>query len=187
MEINTEYPRPYILCQPQILKPMHGLNPRSILGEEWWNEIRQKVYKATDYHCSACGCHKSEAEEHQWLEAHECYEIDCASYTYICNELVALCHYCHNFIHLGRLERLMNSGKITNKKYSNILIHGQRILANNGINKNKYLHELYGNYVKAFQVDNDPELWNKWKLLLENKIYYSKFSNYQEWKNFYNN
>ncbi len=45
------------------------------MGQTKWNKIRQDVYRSTDYHCIACGVHKSEAKWPDRLEAHECYTI----------------------------------------------------------------------------------------------------------------
>src|SRR5678815_897106 len=68
--------RPEILLQQQIPQPMHGVAPRTVLGDKWWNAERTAAYKSTAFHCLACGVHKSCAEYHKWLEAHEQYEID---------------------------------------------------------------------------------------------------------------
>src|SRR6185295_5669264 len=60
--------KPEILCHPHIPKPLHGVAPREIMGDDWWNSERQLVYASTDYHCAACGIHKSQAKKHEWLE-----------------------------------------------------------------------------------------------------------------------
>ena len=68
--------KPKILAHPNIPKPLHGISPRTIMGDDWWNKTRQEVYKKYDYHCIACGVAKEDAKKHQWLEAHEFWNIN---------------------------------------------------------------------------------------------------------------
>lgn len=42
-------PRPEILSSPNIPKPLHGVNPRSIMGQDAWNVMRQEVYASTEF------------------------------------------------------------------------------------------------------------------------------------------
>jgi hypothetical protein len=174
MIIKSDYPRPELLCQAQIVKPLHGVNPRTILGDVWWDDVRQRAYKATNYHCAACGVKKSEAKEHQWLEAHECYSIDYKNYTYIFEEVVALCHYCHNFIHAGRLEMLFSAGKINADLYYSIWEHGDSILYKAKLDKHNILKEECKDFQLELDVEN-PKIWKKWKMIIEGKSYKSKF------------
>lgn len=69
-------PSPGILLQPNIPKPLHGLNPRSVLGKDWWDWQRHEAYKKFGFRCWACGVHQWRAEYHRWLEGHESYRID---------------------------------------------------------------------------------------------------------------
>ena len=94
---------PWLLFHPNIPKPLHGLAPRIILGETWWQTTKKEAKAKLNQHCWACGIHKSSSKYHQWLEAHECYSINYGlgrvEYVGTC----ALCHACHNYIHDGRM------------------------------------------------------------------------------------
>src|SRR6267142_5141081 len=115
--------RPEILLSANTVQPLHGVVPRLIPGQEWWNRTRQEAYLSTDYHCVACGVSKWEAKEHKWLEGHEVYKTNYRRGRMIYVETVPLCHYCHNFIHNGRLETLCNRGKVSKTKYDAVMEH----------------------------------------------------------------
>lgn len=36
--------KPEILCQPNVPTPLHGMAPRVVFGESWWNMKRQAAY-----------------------------------------------------------------------------------------------------------------------------------------------
>ena len=188
--------KPEILCQPHIPKPMHGLSPRTIMGQEWWDEERQRVYASSDYHCVACGVPKQEAKGHRWLEAHEYWKIDYR--TGICEiiSIEPLCHYCHNFIHSGRLFIIMHTEK-SRKEVIEILEHGFKVLSRNKLKCFPYTFDLakqlkcrtFG--VKAYQIleklprEMSDVKWNDWKLAWKGKEYKSKFKSFEEWRKFY--
>ena len=121
---EPKFIRPEILLHPNVPKPLHHVNPRSILGKEWWDVQRQKAYKENNYCCWACGIHKSEAKYHQWLEGHEHYDINYETGCVKLKEIVALCHSCHNSIHTGRMQLLRKRKEISKEKHLNLsLIH----------------------------------------------------------------
>lgn len=164
--------RPEILLHSNIPKPLHGLNPRTLKGKEWWDKQRAKAYKKSNYHCIACGVHKTEAAIHQWLEAHECYEIDYKKGTATFTEIVALCHSCHNFIHSGRLDSLFGQWKITRKVYAAIKKHGKAVIKRAKL--------------KPINITSDTVIeWSQWRLIIGKKQYKSKFRSYEEWEEFY--
>ncbi len=124
--------QPEILSHPNIPKPLHEVNPRSIMGEAEWDKVRQEAYASTDYHCIACGIHKTQAKGPKWLEAHEFYKMDYTNGRVEVEKIIPLCHYCHNFIHSGRLSMIIDKEK-DEEEVADILKHGFRILSANGL------------------------------------------------------
>jgi hypothetical protein len=199
---NNRFPRPELLLHPNIPKPLHGINPRTILGQKWWNARRQLAYAEQDYHCWACGVHKTSAKYHQWLEAHEVYNIDYSTGRVEMEDICALCHSCHQYIHDGRMQKLLEQGKLSFEKYLDILAHGERIVK-------AYLRKVAVNYrgeawkqpfeaTMPFQ-DTFPNVsvpglprpvqssaeWQEWHLVVEGQEYYTRFSDIQEWADYY--
>ncbi|MDV3002453.1 MAG: hypothetical protein N5P05_004108 (plasmid) [Chroococcopsis gigantea SAG 12.99] len=199
---SPNFPRPELLLHPNIPKPLHGVNPRTILGRKWWDEQRKIAYARYDDLCWACGIHKTEAKYHQWLEAHEVYKIDYSTGKVEMVEICALCHSCHQYIHDGRMQKLFNHGQFSFQKYIDILSRGEKIIK-------RYLTEVAINYkgeawkkpleeTLPFQetfpdiiVPNVPEVvnsspqWHEWYLLLEGQEYYSRFVDVKEWADYY--
>lgn len=199
---NTEFPRPELLLHPNIPKPLHGLNPRTILGQKWWDIQRQIAYAKHNYHCWACGVHKSKAKYHKWLEAHEVYNIDYNTGRVEMTEISALCHSCHQYIHARRMLRLFEQNKVTFEKYIDILSHGEQLIRS-------YLTQVAINYQgenwkKPFEPtlpfqDTFPDVivpglprpsvnvadWNEWYLVINGQKYYSRFTDIHEWSDYY--
>jgi len=162
--------KPYLLLHPPIPKPLHGVNPRSVKGKTWWDEKRFAAQAKNNYHCWACGIHKSEAAFHKWLEGHESYIVDYSTGQMVLEEIVSLCHSCHNYIHSGLLKVKLNKGEIDFNKYNYIIERGNQIV--------KPLPEF------KFPTEICEE-WSAWHLEIEGKKHFSKFKNEQEWSNYY--
>ena len=191
MKRNYEYTiNPVILQHPNIPKPLHGVNPRTIFGEEWWNKTRKDAYASNNYHCFACGVHKSQAKKYKWLEAHEFWDIN--EHTGICEvkEIVPLCHYCHKFIHSGKLQMDLLKGKKSIDECIEILEHGFKILSDNKLKAfpgtllfaNKISANTYG--VKYYKIKDDLA-WEDYVMLYNGKYYGSKFKSCKEWEEHY--
>lgn len=174
---KPKFVRPDILCHPNIPKPMHGISPREIMGKQWWNEQRVKIYTLNNQCCFACGVHKYNAKDKKWLEAHEVYDINYTKGLMIFKEIVALCHYCHNFIHNGRLEVLKDKGQITESFYNKVIKHGRDIIKNNG---------LVNKYKRRHPNDSDCATWEKWRMVFNGIRYKPKFKSFEEWMNHFN-
>lgn len=194
------FTRPELLTHPNIPKPLHGVNPRSIKGNAWWDAVRKKAYAENNYHCWACGIHKYAARFKQHLEAHESYDYDYENGRLELKEIVALCHSCHNFIHSGRLWVLLQKKEVSQGKFEHIMMHGFSLLqANNlkpclGTALNWLLHAGYDFdgimdilSEKGYLGNKTPNLpWSQWHIVIDGKSYYSKFANEDEWYAYYN-
>lgn len=169
-----------LLLMPPLVKPLHGIAPREIKGEDWWYATRNEVYKKNNYHCLACGVHKSNAKLYQWLEAHEYYEVDYINTKYTLKDIISLCHCCHAFIHYQRTTAMLDNNKITKNEFDIIMKHGKTILEEINANKDNIV----------LPEDHFPEnngKWKEWYLDFEGKKYYSKFNDLNEWIEYYDN
>lgn len=179
---------PEILMHPNIPKPLHEVNPRNIMGQAAWDIVRKEAYASTDYHCIACGVHKSDAKGFQWLEAHEFYNIDYSAGRVEIDRIIPLCHYCHNFIHSGRLSMILGKEKDEEEVIA-ILEHGFKVLADAGLSAFYFTvhlaHELgaetYG-VVPSVTPDGETPEWGDWRLVWGGKEYPPKYKTYEEWK-----
>lgn len=172
----NQFPCPEILFCPNTPKPLHGLTPRTILGKSWWDEQRKLAYALYNYHCHACGIHKSKAKYHQHLEAHELYYFDYPNGRLKLRAVVGLCHSCHNYIHDGRMSNLVNEGLFDPNKMDDILEHGQSILFDAGY--------------ALCKIDLDEEdigdlNWRQWHIILEGQTYYARYESYKQWRDYY--
>jgi hypothetical protein len=150
-----------ILCHPNIPKPLHGINPRTVYGTAWWDRERKKAYEKAHFMCEACLTHKTEAEYHQWLEAHEFYTFDYKRGRVTFDHLVALCHACHQYIHDGRMNMLVVQGEMDWSKRDAIIARGDRLLAEAGLTHLR--EERHG------AVTTVP--WMEWRMVIDGKEY----------------
>ena len=183
--------RPELLAHPNIPPPLQGLNPRSILGNAWWDRVRQIAYKHHDFHCWACGIHKYAAHYHKHLEAHEAYTINYQTGVANLDEVVALCHCCHNFIHSGRMEMMVERGEMSRFKQSMILAHGagilkraglvpwwgtlMYILMSDGMPRDKAIVQAQETGKVYFRGSMAP--WKQWRLLIDGDEYFTPYEN----------
>lgn len=169
---------PHHLAHPNIPQPLHGLAPRVVLGQQWWDIEKRKAKQDNEDHCLTCGVHRSEAMFHQWLEGHETYDIDYdqATMTYI--KTIPLCHACHNFIHSGRLWMMLQEKEVTEDFVKRVIIHGMTICIEHNIKPFWVAYEV----AKEMGAKNLPKPWepkagprctmNDWCLVIDGQKYY---------------
>ena len=197
--------QPEILQHANIPKPLHGMSPRSLRGKVWWDETRKAVYLEQNHTCLACGVHKKDALYHNWIEAHEYYNIDYAKGSMEIEKIVGLCHCCHAYIHSGRTLILTKKGEIPVAKAFTIFQHGLKVLKDADISPwyghvEDYIQLLrflkkdipqvwYDRYLGLKKDQGIPVMqqdWSKWHLILEGERHYSKFKSMYDWENQYN-
>ena len=192
---------PTILLHPNIPKPLHGLNPRTIMGQAWWDVERQKAYASTDYHCLACGVHKSDTIIHRWLEAHEYYKFDYSKGIIEIEKIIPLCHACHNYIHNGRLMKMLFKGEVSTFTFWAIVKLGTEVLKSNKLPNNPFMLGVLRHVADAFEVPKwaHPLLliapnypsggedvpWQNWRLKFNGRLYEPIHKSYETWKAFY--
>ncbi len=180
--------RPHLLSAPNIPKPLHGLNPRTIMGKPAWDEERQKVYASTDYHCAACGVHKSQAKLHKWLEAHEIFDIDYRRGTATLIEIVPLCHFCHAFIHSGLLRVRARKKKVSAQHVRDVMIHGCEVLRQcngeifQGTAELAYLVGVNTSHLSEISPPRNIADWSKWKMVWGENEYRGKYKSMRDWQ-----
>jgi hypothetical protein len=123
-----------ILAQPLLPYTLHGVNPRTIMGQTSWNKIKKVKQKEADHHCQICDRYVAHVIG-DYLECHEVYEIDEEKYEFKLIDIVAICNTCHSFIHFGRTTILYNEGKITEDRYYEIYDKGQQLLQSQNLVK----------------------------------------------------
>jgi len=104
------------------------------MGNSEWNKQKKKVQQEAGNHCMICNDYVSHMPG-DYLECHEIYEIDVAKREFSLKGLICICMKCHEFIHHGRLARLVAERKITKSYYEQIMIRGNDLLANSGLKK----------------------------------------------------
>jgi hypothetical protein len=171
--IGSTTPRflqPELLLHPQLPPPLHGLNPRTILGAAWWDWQRERAYAENNQCCWTCGVNRAHAPVHRWLEGHESYKLDWSNGIAELVEVVALCYMCHAFIHRGRASQQVASGEMTEQLFQEISRHGRRVLR----------HTADPAALKAIEDRiNDPDWfpqgsiapWPRWRLIVDGREY----------------
>ncbi len=175
---------PGILKHPTIPDPLHGVNPRTILGRSWWDWTRKEVYAGNNFCCFACGTHKDNFMYGKYLEAHEAYTINYQTHRMYLSEVVALCPACHSFIHSGRLRYLLEANKLSEQKYNYVLQHGKLVLRK-ATPKNTP-HYVIESLNSLSMQDPADTAWDEWRLSINGEEYPPLYKSREEWQQHFN-
>jgi hypothetical protein len=154
-------PRVNVLTHPNIPKPLHGISPRTVYGQAWWDAHRKEAYAHASQTCEACLTPRNAAWPQRWLEAHEMYEYR-SNGTLVFKDLVALCPACHKFIHSGLRGIMLQQGTLSKRQNQQIETHGYYLLKKAGLlEKWKNRHEWC----------SDKIGWPEFRMIIGGKSY----------------
>lgn len=110
-----------------------GNNLRTALSKKAWDFIRNDAYLRADGKCSICG------RKVNRLEAHERWSFDKENGVQKLDDVIAICHSCHQVIHIGRTQVIGQE--------DNAIKHFKRV---NGCD--------YQGYISALKTANEKNL-----------------------------
>ena len=193
-----------LIAMPNIPRPLHGVNPRTILGTSTWNHMRRRCYALANNTCEICGA-KPENLRHR--HGHEVYEIDYANGTAKFHRVYCVCAMCHlGCIHTGRALTLWKRG---NPLYPTEFLlkgaeHAFKIISEyNHDNPDKKLraYATFLDYLKHDELKAPMEKlireygikfykeadglceWKDWKLIIGTQEHTTPYASEKEWRN----
>lgn len=113
------------------------------------------------------------------MEAHEIYDIDYIKGRAVFVEVVPLCHFCHNYIHDGRLTDLLQKGKVPHSKFVSIIQHGDRVLKSAGLSRLSKLER--DREIALLEADGKLAAWESWRLILDGVEYPPIYKTFNDW------
>lgn len=189
-----------LITMPNIPKPLHGINPRTLMGEEEWDKLRMKCYSESSYKCEICGALLDDKS----IQLHELYTISRREKYALFERFIPVCILCHNGIHSGRsISLYRNKNLIFTKDYILKIVEHCFALIGNYNKENNTDYRLYHTFLKYLYF---PELeqevreliakynirfydwqgtlgkWSSWKLIYNGKEYYSPYADSEAWK-----
>ena len=118
------------------------------------------------------------------------------------DEIVALCHSCHSFIHSGRMDMLLRKGRLSEDKALEILEDGFRLLRSVDLKppsgaaylwlklQGMSMKEILDTLTRKGIRPPIPEPWRitpweKWHLIVGGEAHYSRFKSEKEHDEYY--
>lgn len=192
-----------LIAMPNIPRPLHGVNPRTLLGASTWNHMRKLCYAQANDTCEICG-YKPENLRHR--HGHEVYEIDYAHGTAKFVKVFCLCSLCHlACIHTGRALTLWKKKNplypteflLKGAEHAFKIIHDYNVehpdadlrAYSTFLDYLKHdelkgtMEELIKKYdIKFYTEVEDMAEWGDWKLIVGNREYPTPYASKEEWR-----
>lgn len=193
-----------ILSGPNLVKPLHSLNPRTIMGDVAWGRLRKKTYYLADYKCQVCG---KDCSEPGSMDGHELYSVNYVTGEARFARVVGICKRCHSFYHSGRMLTLYKNKNplYPKEKVLDIVEHGFKII--HDWNESHTRKDRLKTYEVFLEYLRQPELaekmeeliekykiefwgedtkrmcdWEDWKLIFGNREFPTPYENYEAWE-----
>lgn len=195
-----------IIAMPNVPAPLHGVAPRTVLGDSTWTHMRKRCYYDAGYKSQISGEWLDGSSSDARCHAHELYSYDYTKGTAFFERAVCISPLEHNFIHSGRMLTMYKKGNpLMPKKYLlKIVENGFRIINEwNKANPDKRqlrayatladyaktpgiakeVRELIDKYdIKFYKEDVDyTARWSNWKLKIGDKEYPTPYKDRKEW------
>jgi hypothetical protein len=178
-------PLPALLEQPLIPPPLHGLNPRSIMGRAAWDEERRRVYRKYGFTCAACGVNGRDAFPLTRLEAHERFSVDYRARTMTLTGMEPVCPACHAFVHTGLLEIRLHRRELSRAMTWRVLEHGITVLGEVGgtvpLGADRLSRKLGLRHGLPVASPPPPTGWSGWRLIWDGKSYEAPYQSEAAW------
>jgi hypothetical protein len=179
-------PIPEILEQPVIPLPLHGVNPRNLMGKPAWDALRKTIYARHGHRCAACGVPSRQAMILPRLEAHERFEIDWPRREMHLIGMEPLCHACHAFVHGGLMEIRILRGDLSREDARRILAHGISVLTGIGGTipqaAAKLAREFGVSHRLAMAKPPPPSPWRGWAMVWNGVRHPSPYPDEASWR-----
>lgn len=194
-----------LITMPNIPKPLHGVAPRVVLGDVWWNRTRKVCYLWAKDTCEICG-EKPENLRHR--HGHELYRVNWRLGETEFVRAICVCARCHLLgVHTGRAITLYGRGNplfsaealLDGAEHAFKLIHDY-----NADHKGKQpirayctfieylrhpelekpMRELIEKYDIKFYAENTKRMakWGEWRLKIGERYYPTPYANEKEWR-----
>lgn len=185
MPVTQVGPIPELLEQPVIPPPLHGVNPRSLMGPAAWDVERRRVYRRHGLRCAACGVTAAQAFPKTHLEAHERFTVDYHARTMTLIGMEPVCPACHAFVHGGLLELRLSRNQISQVTGRRILEHGIGVLRASGGTVPLAAHDLCRKlgvrHGLAVAAPPPPTGWSGWRLIWDGAECPSPYATEADW------
>lgn len=134
-----------VLTQPILPLSLHGINPRSIMGDYQWKKVKAKYRDKANHHCMICDRYVPHVRG-DWLECHEHYTVIPKTITikngekvdvleYQLDRFLSICHECHMYIHQGFLAIQVDEGTVTEDYFKVVIEKGDKLLQEHDMKK----------------------------------------------------